>query len=951
MAITTDPATGLPLVTEGGQAYLRDASGFVTVPAELAGEYIAAQGYVPATEAEVAERRKIKEQEGFVGGTKATAKAFGAHAMDAATAIARVPLQLGAAAIGNDEAVRELENLSGHKFMENLAGIATELSGNGTAESGSRDWREATRAQYKAHEGVTTAAGIAGDIAGGLGLGAGTARAGTALEGVLARRIGQTGARLAGSAADLGLQGAAAGVGQASEQAYINDDPLTSQKVLAGAGLGAALGVGAGAGLGLLGAAGRAAAAKADERLSKVFGPLEKATVREGDEALEQVVTKALGPDSPPPAPGIVEKVRNLFEDAQAAVTGVDKQALKKYGAGRWDAEAMSGREMAFRRDEILEGAKGEVAERMQRMAKSAGDVMEEVRDSGLKREHVEKLLDPKMAGQQKSAAMQRVWSTQDRLAAAVAEADRFGNKKTIQGMQKLVEKVGKTVENGTAAEANIGLDQIKRALQGDRVRLGRAAQQGGAFARRQAEELGVLFEELSEGVRKDLMDEAVWGKAGAAQKEINAAWEQWFQHKNMFDRSFLQRTGETFQGRGVYEVDPAKVSSFLDKLGRRESALTDKHFRGYLDATERLTKAIGESHDIGAKAAAMKEVADATKAIRDTMTKADKTVSVANQIQGILEADGNGALGPLLGAIAGGAPGAAAGAFVSAVTNPGRMLKAAWGVQNVVGKVDMAMNGQLDAFFAGAKKRATGAIEASRKAGEFAKRAALPAGVALERFASAGETRRVAYEKRREQVAQLIANPAKLASVIERQVQPISAAAPRLGQQMALDMAKAIRAVQNAAPAERQPAMLAPQRDKRFVSEQEIQRFSDAWEGVVSPLTLLEDLRKGELSYAKRDAVMNAYPELFRDMQLAALDRLAKVDYSMPLQARSQLDLLLNLNGAGEPSLRPDFLARQNERAQMLAQQDQTKAPPNGRVPNIAKGAATLSDSITATL
>lgn len=208
-----------------------------------------------------------------------------------------------------------------------------------------------------------------------------------------------------------------------------------------------------------------------------------------------------------------------------------------------------------------------------------------------------------------------------------------------------------------------------------------------------------------------------------------------------------------------------------------------------------------------------------------------------------------------------------------------------------------------------------------------------------------------MAYEKRREQVAQLIANPAKLASVIERQIQPISMAAPRLGQQMALDMAKAIRAVQDAAPQERQAPLLAPQRDKRFISEQEIQRFADAWEGVVSPLTLLADLRKGELSYAKRDAVMNAYPELFRDMQLAALDRLTKVDYSMPLQARSQLDLLLNLNGAGEPSLRPDFLARQNERAQMLAQQNQTNPPPGGRVPNIAKGAATLSESINVTL
>lgn len=951
MANYTDPTTGLPMVSEGGEVYLRDANGFVKVPEALAGEYVAAQGYVPATAEEVAERKRIKEQEGFVGGTKAATKALAAHTMDAATAVLRVPLQAGAAAIGDDKAVRELENLSGHKFMENLAGIAAELTGDGTAESGSREWREATQAQYKAHEGVTTAAGIAGDVLGGLGLGAGAARAGTALEGALAGRVGQGLAKTAGAAAEFGLQGAAAGAGQASEQAYINGDPLTSQKLLAGIGLGAALGAGGGAALKGLGLAGRAVANKADDQLAKVFGRAQKAAAREGDQALEEVAAKALGPDNAP-APGLGTKLRDLLEDAQAAVTGTDRQALKKYGALRWDDEALRGREMAFRRDEILEGAKGEVTDRMSKMAKSAGDVMEEVRDSALKRDHVEKLLasDPAKAGAQKSAALRELWQIQDDLGKLAAAGDQFGNKRVVSGLQKIAEKAGAAVEGGSGADAFIGLDQIKRALQSDRVRLGRAAQQGSAFARGQAEQLGNALEGIQERVRQGLMDESVWGKAGAAQKEINAAWEQWFQHKSMFEQRFLQRTGETFQGRAIHEVDPAKVSSFLDKLGRKESALVDKHFRGYLDATERLTKAIGESHDIGAKAAKVADVANATKAIRETMTKADKTVAVANQIGEIIEADGGGALGPLLGGIAGGAPGAAAGALVSAVTNPGRMLKAAWGLQNVVGKVDLAINGQLDALFARAKQKAAGAANVSRRLGQAAARVALPAGVAVERFSAAGETRRMAYDKRREQIATLIANPPQLAEAIQRHIEPVSMASPNLGAQMALDMAKALRAVQDAAPTERASSVLTPQRDKRFVSDQDIQRFGDAWEGVVSPLSLLEDLRKGDLSYAKRDAVKTAYPDLFRDMQLAALDRLAKVDYGMPLQTRTQLDLLLELNGAGEPSLRPDFLARQNERAKMRAAQEQTNSPPSGRTPNIAKGVATLSESITVT-
>ena len=120
------------------------------------------------------------------------------------------------------------------------------------------------------------------------------------------------------------------------------------------------------------------------------------------------------------------------------------------------------------------------------------------------------------------------------------------------------------------------------------------------------------------------------------------------------------------------------------------------------------------------------------------------------------------------------------------------------------------------------------------------------PTAVALERFSNAEENRRTAYERRRGQIASLIANPTMLASVIEQQVAPVSQVSPKLGAQMALDMARALRAVQDAAPAEKQAGgILSPKRDKRFVSEQEIQAFAQAWEGIASPLSLLEDLRK----------------------------------------------------------------------------------------------------------
>jgi hypothetical protein len=1071
----TDPTTGLPVVADGGKVVLRDAQGFVSVPADLAGQYIAQQGFVPATPEEVAARAAAREQEGFVGGTKAAVKSFATHAFDAATFPVSIA-QAGAAALGQDDWVEGLDELRGAKVLENIAGIATELSGGGFQEGARREFREATQAQYAAHPTTTTVAGVAGDVVGGLGLEGLSSSAGKGIASGLAGRVGERAASVLGRAADMGLQGGVLGAAQASQQAYIDDAPITSQKILAGFGLGSALGAGVGAGIGGLSVAGRAVRDKADD-LVAAFGKSQRAPVELADQSLDEVAARALGPDTAP-APGLGAKLRDALEQTQAAATGVDREALKKFGPLRWDDEAMKGREMAFRRDEILEGAKAEVTDRTSALIKNADTVMEEVRDMGLKREHVARLLagvddatprgqllgqiresgltgtkyarggmrdlrsfrdafegatadevdaiamgkaptknrgeafkpvevsayddgtialqdgrhrmtaaaeagaknmrakvrrydaegelleefettlpiGPSPAGgAQKSAALQQLWGVQDELARIAGATDEFGNRAIVGNAQKLVAKLAKQIEEGDAADAFIGLDSVKRALQKDRVSLGNSAmKQGDAYLAQQAEALGRAFEGMQEKVRQGLMDESVWGQAGKAQRDVNAAWESWFDHKHMFESGFLTPTKKKFGGGWEHAVNPQKVSTYLDRLGRKESALVDKHFRGYLEATERLTKAIGEQYDIGAKAAAVQEVAGASRAVAETMKRADKTVAVANQVQDILQAQGEGTwIASAIGGMAGGPAGAVAGAMIGAVTNPGRQLKMAWGLQNMMGKVDNAIKSHLDGFFTAAKAKLSApvekAAEATRQTTRTTRRAMLPAGLAFERFATAGETRRVSYEKRREQIADLIARPARLAQLIEKQVEPVMKLSPGLGQQMALDMARALAAVQDAAPPESSTSALM-KRTRRSVSDQDITRFAEAWEGVTSPLTILEDLRRGRISTTKRDAVAAAYPDLFREMQLSALERLNETEAPLPLQERTLLDQFLQLGGAGEPTLRPDFLRRQAERAQMRQQQGQESGPPQRGAPNIAGGAATLTQSLATT-
>jgi hypothetical protein len=580
---------------------------------------------------------------------------------------------------------------------------------------------------------------------------------------------------------------------------------------------------------------------------------------------------------------------------------------------------------------------------------------MDEVRGMGLKRGHVESLLKGSPAdltAKQRSQAMQQLWATQDELSRIAGQADQFGNARLVKDTQKLVANLSKKVESGDAAEAFIGLDEVKRALQKHRVHLGRSAGRNpNAFASQQAEALGQAFEGMQEKVRQSLTDESVWGKAGVAQREVNAAWENWFEHKHMFETNFLTRTGETFQGRGIHAVNPQKVSTYLERLGRKESALVDKHFRGYLESTERLTKAIGEGYELGAKSAQVSQVAGASKAIAETMQRADKTVAVANQVQDLLQANAEGGfMTAAIGGMAAGPIGALGGALVGAVTNPGRQLKMAWGLQNMMGKVDQAIKVNLDGFFATATRRLNAATDKVSKAATTTTRgvrgAMLPAGVAFERFAAAGETRRVSYDRRRDQIAAIIASPQRMTELIQKQVEPVMLLSPGLGSQMALDMARALRAVQDAAPVEHGGSPIF-KNDRRFVDDRDIQRFSDAWEGVTSPLTLLEDMRKGRISLVKRDAVAAAYPDLFREMQMATLEKLQEQTKPLPLQQRTLLDQFLMLDGAGEPTVRPDFLRRQAERAQLRSQEEPNQGPPSRGAPNIAGGAATLSQSL----
>lgn len=356
-------------------------------------------GYVPASAAEV-EQRTIERQYGDRD-AGAFWRAAGAGAFDAAVAPVRLAGVLGAHLVGAEEKDPIGKFASGREFMANVAAVAAELSGQAaTAEVAHTHWSEESRNIARANPWASTTGYIAGEIGGGLGLAgasralgkaAASAAASTAL-GSTATRQGALAALTEGSA-----EGATLAVGEAGEQAWIDNERLTSEQLLGAIGWGALLGGGVGGGLygagrvarGARDAAGRAGEAIAD-RYRSVFGG---AKVSASADTVAEVGARALGAE---PAEGFgkaakdaAEWVRDRVENAQSVATGADIDTIRKYGGARWDAEAIRGRDLYINRDAIVDSAKGDFNKSLEDLANAAEPVINEYRLAGLKREHV----------------------------------------------------------------------------------------------------------------------------------------------------------------------------------------------------------------------------------------------------------------------------------------------------------------------------------------------------------------------------------------------------------------------------------------------------------------------------------------------------------------------------------------------------------------------------------
>lgn len=346
------------------------------------------------------------QRDSAVESLKAFGESAAAGAFDAVTGIPR----LITAAAHYTGAIEDdpLAGVSGRQLLSNVATLGGDLG-----------YEERARGRAQDHGTASALGGVAGAIGGGLGISSLAGRAGAAVRGA-------TGSQALGTGAAGALEGAALSVQQTSEEAFLEDSELTAERMLAGMGWGALIGGGVGLAIGkgqqvLFGRAGSRGATPLDSPRTAP-GP-------RSDAALEAAATRALG--DVPPAPGLGGKLREALEDAQAAVAGVDRQALRDVGATRGFLDPASsgykGRSLWWNREKIWGESTEQLTRKLEQAAGDADDVLDEVVDAGLKRANIA----PKLTGDKAvmvTRAAEELQRVREEIAAALGRSDDFGN-------------------------------------------------------------------------------------------------------------------------------------------------------------------------------------------------------------------------------------------------------------------------------------------------------------------------------------------------------------------------------------------------------------------------------------------------------------------------------------------------------------------------------------------
>lgn len=413
----------------------------------------------------------------------------------------------------------------------------------------------------------------------------------------------------------------------------------------------------------------------------------------------------------------------------------------------------------------------------------------------------------------------------------------------------------------------------------------------------------------LAYDLRTSLENSSVWGKAAERQQAINDAFSKFQPALKDFEKKF------TSEVMGDRVVDPGKINTYINQLGKPSAEIKQSNLRNFLDASDKYTKVINDTHtNLGIEQPLTPTSLASTRQTLDEITPGMKLAKIFIE-KGLTDAGGK-AIGGTIGAALGHASGAGGGigAFIGAHTLGPFFSSVLPAIAKPLLKTEVNAQGMKAATdYALAISKGEDLLDKT-SAGVFSTgKDALPKDMHP-------------TEESRERLDKVVGSITNNPSPLEK-ANPISHYLPDHGIALASTAANAIAYLNSLRPNEQRNGPL----DSPMVpSAVDKAKFTQALNIAQQPLTVLDKIKKGTLTSDDIHSLTSMYPALAAKMQtklVADMTKAVSQGTLIPYKTRIGMSMFL-----GQP-MDSSFSSASIRAAQPQGNAAQNPAPSPDRV------------------
>lgn len=822
-----------------------------------------------------------------------------------------------------------VEGLTMGTGLGTVLGVADVLGGQQTAKDIQQAAREAKQANPYAYMGGEMAGMVAqGAVVPGGGV---YGALGEAVEGGAAKAIARAGVtgetalgRIGAKAVESGVRGMAEtslmNVSNALTEDSLGDAEANGQKLLAaatdksvllGGGIGAGFGA-AGAGIGELGRS--FLGTDAGKLVKELPGPRPKDALDEvagvpgaGRAVRDEAATTARTLEEGQAAGFTTAQTKEVLGDLNTLATkgmeagdrtlmdaAADAYAKAKSG-GNPETEAFLKRVWEQRSGKVQVGiddmdslARG-VAEKGNRLLRAE----EALQDAMIveKPAHMAKLVDEGRVMVARDAAI----GVRQDIADTLAKVEQFkamgskteGVNPTIKALGRIQNKLESAGEMSAGELFNV-LDDVKR-ITGRHSGFGT---EGPWMLTDAAKEMQGLYGRLRSG----LEDEAVWGKAAAAQRDMNAATSKALETRGVFGKNFTATYGRQ-EGPEAFAkavMDPGRAKAFLSSVGRAEGDMADQAAADFIAGMRNRARAAEEHLELtGAQKAAVADLRKAADEMEATLAKTKDEAAIANRIKAAQAEETGRGLGGVLGFA------------VDTVSSPIKTIDRLAAVKRTLERFD-------------------GVLETAVK-GERGPVADL---VSLKGPAKDAIVKEIDF------VRSLASNPGAIAERARQMAGDLSSYAPKMAASVAGAASRMVSYLASIAPRGVVVLSLSGRKEVRY-AEEDLAKYARVSLALKQPEAVVESAKHGRMNQDQITALKMVFPPMYEQIRQYTLDHIEQLDREgkldkMPYDQKSQLQAILGISA--DPTTRPEFTALLQAAKQMG--QPGPQAPGGGAKP-----------------